>query len=56
METLKINKIFETREEMERAEEELRKEYMVLMVEHPMQQAGEKAIYGIESITHFGKR
>lgn len=56
METLKINKIFETREEMEKAEKELCDKYVVLLVEHTPQQLGEKEIYGIQSITHFGKR
>lgn len=56
METLEINKRFNTHEDMEEYERKLREEYMVILVNRTAQNAGEKAIYGIDSIMHFGKR
>ena len=56
MEHLRINKTFKTREEMEKYAEELRKEYIVMMVVMKEQTVGEPDIYGIDEIIHFGKR
>lgn len=56
METLKVNKRFNTREEMEKYEEEVCKEYIVMIINHTPQTIGEDEIYGIDEIWHFGKR
>lgn len=56
MEELKINKIFETREEMEEYIKQLNEEYTIVIVNQIPQVIGEPDIYGIESILHFGKR
>lgn len=56
MEELKINKIFETREEMEKYIKQLNEEYSIMLINQMPQVIGEPDIYGIESILHFGKR
>lgn len=56
MEELKINKTFETREEMEEYAKKLNEEYCIVIVNHIPQVIGEPDVYGIESILHFGKR
>ena len=56
MEELKINKTFETREEMEEYVKQLNEEYCIVIVNHIPQVIGKPDIYGIESVLHFGKR
>ena len=56
MEELIINRTFNTREEMEEFEKQLKEEYIVLMIVHTEQVVGEPNVWGIHSIKHFGKR
>jgi hypothetical protein len=56
MEELIINRTFNTREEMEEFEKQLKEEYIVLMIVHTEQVVGEPNTWGIHSIKHFGKR
>ena len=55
MQELKVNKRFETREEMDKYVKEICEEYVVMLVNHIPQEIGQE-IYGVESILHFGKR
>ena len=56
MDRMIINQTYATREEMEKREKEICEEFIVLMIEHMPNTIGEKPIYGIESVTHFGRR
>lgn len=56
METLEINKICNSREEEEELANKLLEEYIVMLFEKYPQVIGEPEIYGIKSITHFGRR
>ena len=51
-----INKVFDTREEMEAFEKELDQKYIIFMIMRKEQTLGEPEIYGIDKILHFGLR
>lgn len=56
MQELIINKVFDTREEMEAFEKELDQKYIIFMIMRKEQTLGEPEIYGIDKILHFGLR
>ena len=56
METLKVDKIFDTYEEKERYAKEMSEKYIVMAIIEKPQNASGKEIYGIEEIWHFGER
>lgn len=51
----KVNKRFNTREELEEYEKKIAEEFIVMMVVRTPQNVGEE-IYGVDEIWHFGKR
>ena len=56
MQELVIDKIFNTKEELEEYEKKLIEDYIVFMIFHKDQVIGNPEIYGIDKILHFGKR
>ena len=56
MEELIIDRVFDTREEMEAYEQQLSEQYIVFMIMRKDQVIGEPDIYGIDKVIHFGKR
>lgn len=54
--TEKVNKRFNTREELEEYEKKVAEEFIVMMIVRAPQEVGKDEIYGVDEIWHFGKR
>ena len=56
METLKVNKVFDTYEEKEKYAKEISEKYIIMAIIEKPQNASGQEIYGIDEIWHFGER
>lgn len=56
MNELIIDRLFDTRQELEEYEERLAEKYIVFMIIRKDQTIGNPEIYGIEKVIHFGER
>lgn len=56
MQELEVNKVFNTRQEMEEYERQLTEKYVVICIFHKDQEIGQPEIYGIDTVMHCGER
>lgn len=56
MNELIIDRVFDTRQELEAYEKQLSEKYVVFMIMRKDQTIGEPEVYGIDKVIHFGER
>lgn len=56
MNELIIDRVFDTRQELEAYEKQLTEKYIVFMIMRKDQTIGEPEVYGIDKVIHFGER
>lgn len=56
MNELIIDRVFDTRQELEAYEKQLTEKYIVFMIMRKEQTIGEPEVYGIDKVIHFGER
>lgn len=56
MNELIIDRVFDTRQELEAYEKQLTEKYVVFMIMRKDQTIGEPEVYGIDKVIHFGER
>ena len=56
MNELIIDRVLDTRQELEAYEKQLTEKYIVFMIMRKEQTIGEPEVYGIDKVIHFGER
>lgn len=56
MNELIVDRVFDTRQELEAYEKQLTEKYIIFMIMRKDQTIGEPEVYGIDKVIHFGER